>query len=100
MKIIFQLLSYIYGAGVGLRNALYDHNIFSSHPFNVPVISVGNITLGGTGKTPVVEMLLRFLANDIRKLAVVTRGYRRKTKGLVVVSDGKENITSVEQVAD
>ena len=54
-------LSWIYGAGVGLRNQLFEMGILKSKSFNMPVISVGNITVGGTGKTPHVEYLIRLL---------------------------------------
>lgn len=73
-------LSFIYGGIVWLRNWLFDKNIFKSTPFNFPLICVGNLAVGGTGKTPMVEYLVRLLKNDF-KTATLSRGYKRKTKG-------------------
>ena len=73
-------LSWIYGCGVSLRNFCFDVGLLKSHAFHVPVIAVGNITVGGTGKTPHVEHLIRLLQNRF-KVAVLSRGYKRKTKG-------------------
>lgn len=71
-----------------MRNRCYDLRLFKSRRVGVPVISVGNITVGGTGKTPVVEYLIRRLHPTVSRIAVVTRGYKRRSRGLVVVSDG------------
>ncbi len=76
-------LSWIYGLGVQLRNALFDIGILKSHTYDIPVISVGNITVGGTGKTPHVEYLIRLLDNKFRT-AVLSRGYKRKSRGYVL----------------
>ena len=79
-------LSWIYGFGVKLRNMLFDTGLLHSESFDVPVISVGNITVGGTGKTPHVEYLIRLLKDDV-KVAVLSRGYKRKTRGFVIADD-------------
>ena len=76
-------LSWLYGLGVGIRNTLFDLGILKSRSFDVPVISVGNITVGGSGKTPHVEYLIRLLHNKYR-VAVLSRGYKRKTKGYIL----------------
>ena len=76
-------LSWIYGLGVGIRNRLFDMGILKSRDFKVPVISVGNITVGGSGKTPHVEYLVRLL-RDKNKVAVLSRGYKRKSRGYVL----------------
>ena len=76
-------LSWFYGLGVGFRNLLFEMGILKSRSFNVPVISVGNITVGGTGKTPHVEYLIRLL-KDHAKVAVLSRGYKRKSHGFVL----------------
>lgn len=76
-------LSWIYGLGVGIRNRLFDMGILKSRDFKVPVISVGNITVGGSGKTPHVEYLVRLL-RDKTKVAVLSRGYKRKSRGYVL----------------
>jgi tetraacyldisaccharide 4'-kinase len=67
-----------------LRNRLYDKGIFKSKQFDVPVISIGNITAGGTGKTPTTELVVRLLKPQ-HKVAVLSRGYKRKTRGFRIV---------------
>ena len=79
-------LSWLYGLGVGFRNLLFEMGILKSRPYSTPVISVGNITVGGTGKTPHVEYLIRLL-KDRAKVAVLSRGYKRKTSGFVLAGD-------------
>lgn len=79
-------LSYLYGLGVGIRNQLFELNILKSRSFSTPVISVGNITVGGTGKTPHVEYLVRLLSQQI-KVAVLSRGYKRHTRGYVLADE-------------
>jgi tetraacyldisaccharide 4'-kinase len=80
--------SYVYGAVVALRNMFFEKNFFRSTSVSVPVISVGNITSGGTGKTPIVELIASMLRALGRRPAIVSRGYGRLTKGYVLVSDG------------
>ena len=75
--------SWLYGIGVNLRNFCYDVGLLKSHAFHVPVISVGNITVGGTGKTPHVEYLVRLLLPN-NNVAVLSRGYKRKTHGFLL----------------
>ena len=77
-----QPLSWLYGLGVNFRNMLFEMGILKSRSFDVPVISVGNITVGGTGKTPHVEYLIRLLKDNF-KVAVLSRGYKRKTHGFL-----------------
>lgn len=67
-----------------IRNCLYDRKIFKSEKFDIPVVSLGNITAGGTGKTPHTEMIVSALKSRFR-LAVISRGYKRKTKGFHLV---------------
>ena len=76
-------LSWLYGLGVRLRNQLFELGILKSRSFDIPVISVGNITVGGSGKTPHVEYLIRLLKSN-SKVAVLSRGYKRKSKGFVL----------------
>ena len=80
-------LSWLYGLGVRLRNTLFDIGVLKSESFDVPVISVGNITVGGTGKTPHVEYLIGLLRDKCR-VAVLSRGYKRKSRGFVLAGDG------------
>ena len=77
-------LSWCYGLGVRFRNMLFDTGILKSKAFSLPVISVGNLTVGGTGKTPHVEYLIRLL-QDKTRLAVLSRGYKRKRRGFLIV---------------
>jgi tetraacyldisaccharide 4'-kinase len=76
-------LSWIYGVVVYLRNKCFDLGILKEEEFEIPIISVGNITVGGTGKTPHIEYLIRLLKNEY-KIAVLSRGYKRKTKGFIL----------------
>ena len=76
-------LSWFYGMGVRLRNMLFDTGVLKSRAYDVPVISVGNITVGGTGKTPHVEYLVRLLRTQMH-VAVLSRGYKRKSSGFLL----------------
>ena len=78
-------LSWLYGLGVKFRNTLFDIGVLKSRDFQIPIISVGNITVGGTGKTPHVEYLVRLLKDQFH-VAVLSRGYKRKSKGFVMAS--------------
>lgn len=86
MRILLYPLALIYGAIVWLRNRLYDSGFFSSIEFNVPVITVGNLSVGGTGKTPHVEYLIRLLQYQYR-MATMSRGYKRRTQGFVLADE-------------
>ena len=86
-------LSWLYGLGVGFRNLLFEIGILKSRSFTVPVISVGNITVGGTGKTPHVEYLIQLL-KDRTKVAVLSRGYKRKSHGFVL-ADGSSTVNDI-----
>lgn len=88
-------LAWIYGMGVWLRNLLFDTEVLKSRSFDVPVIAVGNITVGGSGKTPHVEYLIRLLHDKI-KVAVLSRGYKRKSKGYRLA--GKD--TTMREIGD
>ena len=78
-------LSWIYGFAVGIRNTLFEMGVLKSRSFSVPVISVGNITVGGTGKTPHVEYLTRLL-KDKTHTAILSRGYKRKSHGFILAT--------------
>jgi tetraacyldisaccharide 4'-kinase len=75
----------LYGIVVFVRNKLYDWGIFNSRQFDIPVICVGNLAVGGSGKTPVTEYLVRLLSTY--KVAILSRGYGRETKGFVLADD-------------
>ena len=75
--------SALYGEIVAARNIFYNKGIFKSTAFNIPIINVGNLSVGGTGKTPQVEYLVRLLRPDY-KIAILSRGYKRNSKGFLV----------------
>lgn len=86
MIAILTPLSWLYGLVTWVRNWLFDSGIiFKEEEFSVPVVGVGNLTVGGTGKTPHVEYIVSNLASDF-KTAVLSRGYKRKTKGFVLAN--------------
>jgi len=93
-KIAFPI-SLIYATVVHVRNFLYDVNIFKSKTFSTPTISVGNLSVGGTGKTPMIEYLISHLSKEY-KTAVLSRGYRRKSNGFVLASAS----SNVEELGD
>ena len=76
-------LSFLYGGIVWLRNVFFDRRILFSEEYDIPVICVGNITVGGTGKTPHVEYLILLLQEEY-KVAVLSRGYKRTTSGFIL----------------
>ena len=88
-------LSWLYGLAVKMRNTLFDVGILKSRSFKVPVISVGNITVGGTGKTPHVEYLVELLQESCR-VAVLSRGYKRSTRGYVQAGEQ----TTISDIGD
>ena len=88
-------LSWLYGLGVGFRNLLFKLGILKSRAFDIPVISVGNITVGGSGKTPHVEYLVSLLKDKL-KVAVLSRGYKRKSKDYVLA----DNDSTMSQIGD
>jgi tetraacyldisaccharide 4'-kinase len=80
VRILLFPFSLLYGLVVIIRNYLFDKNIIRSVSFNLPIIGVGNLSVGGTGKSPMVEYLITML-QDKYQLATLSRGYKRKTKG-------------------
>lgn len=94
-RIFLWPLSVIYGLITGIRNFLYNTGILRSVEFRIPVICVGNITVGGTGKTPHTEYITNLLRKDFR-VAVLSRGYKRKSRGFLVVKPG----SGAEQYGD
>lgn len=81
---IFLPLSWLYGLGVWIRNILYDEHILPTFTVKTPTICVGNIAVGGTGKTPHVEYLINLLTQHGYQVAVLSRGYKRQTKGFLL----------------
>lgn len=78
--------SFLYGILIRFRNWLFDKNILSSASFNFPIICVGNLAVGGTGKTPMTEYLVTLLQPRYQ-VATLSRGYKRKTKGFAIADD-------------
>ena len=95
IRILLLPLSLLYGLGVGLRLLMYRVGIVRSVKFSMPVISVGNLSVGGAGKSPQIEYLVRWLG-DFLEVAVLSRGYGRKTMGYLPVTV----IDMAEQVGD
>ena len=93
-------LSLVYGSIIWIRNKLYDLDWVPSSAFDIPIISVGNITTGGSGKTPLVMYLADLLQKNGKNPGIVSRGYGRNSQGMVTVHNGKELITNVENSGD
>jgi tetraacyldisaccharide 4'-kinase len=92
--------SLLYAAGVCWRLRRYRSGRAKIRRLTAPVISVGNLTVGGTGKTPCTAYLANFLKDDGLQVAILSRGYKRKSKGLVEVSNGQEILCDAEQAGD
>ena len=86
VRFILFPFSIIYHATTAIRNFLFDVGIFKQTMFKVPIIIVGNLSVGGTGKTPQIEYLIRLL-KDSFKIAVLSRGYKRKTDGYILLNE-------------
>lgn len=98
---LFMPLGLLYGAAMRTRMALYRKGFLASFELGVPVISVGNITTGGTGKTPVVAWVAEALAREGLRVCILTRGYKRRQESKrVLVSDGKRILAEVEDGGD
>jgi tetraacyldisaccharide 4'-kinase len=100
-SLVLPPLSALYGAITRSRTALYERGTFRSFKLERPVISIGNITTGGTGKTPLVEWVARLLAGSGKKVCILTRGYGRENPGnRVLVSDGTTVFADPSQAGD
>ncbi len=97
---ILQPFSYLYGAVVAVRNMFFENNVLRSVRVPVPVISVGNITSGGTGKTPIVELIAAMVRDAGKRAAIVSRGYGRLTSGFMLVSDGITVFAGADEAGD
>ena len=95
VKLLLAPFSLLYGLGVSIRNALYRFGALREVEFAIPVISVGNLSVGGTGKTPHIEYLVRML-KDYIYVATLSRGYQRKSKGFLIIQPGD----NAEQAGD
>lgn len=94
-------LGWLYLAAAGLKNALYDSGAFSAEQVGVPVVGIGNLTTGGTGKTPAAQWLSSRLAQRGFRVGLVSRGYRgRKTRNPLVVSQEGQVLVTAEEAGD
>ena len=84
-RFLLSPLALLYGIAIYIRNWLFDLGILKSHSFSTPTICVGNLTVGGTGKTPHIEYLVNLLQNNF-SVATLSRGYKRKTKGFLLAN--------------
>ena len=91
MRFLLLPFAILYGLGVRLRHFLYDRGWLSSKRYHFPIVCVGNLAVGGTGKTPMVEYLVRLLGQE--QVAILSRGYRRKTRGFVLADDSATAMT-------
>lgn len=92
LRLLLLPFSVLYGAIVFVRNWLFDKGYLKSTSYDFPVICVGNLSVGGTGKSPMIEYLIRLLKDDY-KVATLSRGYKRKTKGFLLAN---ENTTATD----
>jgi tetraacyldisaccharide 4'-kinase len=90
----------LYEFGVRARAALYENGFFEAQRLNAPVISVGNLTVGGAGKTPCVAFLARFLRDKGYEVAILSRGYKRESRGRSEVSNGREILCGPNESGD
>jgi tetraacyldisaccharide 4'-kinase len=87
LRLLLLPFSFVYSLVAKVRNRFYDRGVFKASKFPLPIIVVGNLSVGGTGKTPHVEYLIRLLHRKF-KVATLSRGYGRKTTGFVVAGKG------------
>jgi len=93
-------MSWLYGCTIWVRNQFYNLGWIKTTSFDKPVISVGNITSGGTGKTPLVIYLAQLLLKNGKKPGIISRGYGRKSQGMQIVHDGKKLLSNSETTGD
>lgn len=97
---LLKFCSLFYGAGSGLKNMLYAKGVLSPRKVDAYVISVGNLTTGGVGKTPVVAQIANYFTQKGEKVAIVSRGYGGKLKGINVISDGEKLFFDADKAGD
>lgn len=96
IKILLFPIAILYGIITLIRNRLYDWHFLPEKKFDVHTIGVGNLAVGGAGKTPLVEYLIRFLTKEEPRIATLSRGYKRKTSGYVLA----DNTSTAEEIGD
>ncbi len=87
LKILLSPVSLLYGIVTLVRNRLFDWHLLKQHRFDIHTVSVGNLAVGGAGKTPLIEYLIRLLLKEKVELATLSRGYKRKSSGYVLATD-------------
>src|SRR6185436_4187144 len=97
LRLFLLPFGWLYGIVMAIRNSLYDRQILKSESFPIPTIAVGNLTAGGTGKTPHIEYLIRLLKDKYR-VATLSRGYGRKSKGFFIVNSEDSSMFGDEPV--
>ncbi len=100
LRILFSPLVVVYSAIIKIRNLMFDKGFFKITKTDAKVISVGNITVGGSGKTPAVMMISELLKRNGKKAGVLSRGYGRNSHGYLYVSDGTKIRTTVDECGD
>lgn len=100
LRYLFFPFSLFYGLAVVVRNLFYEWGVFKVKKLPRPVVSVGNIMAGGTGKTPIVEWIGRYFSSLGKRVAILSRGYRRKTKGYILVTDGEKIFVNPDECGD
>jgi len=100
LKILLAPFVFFYGVIIAVRNLFFDKSVFKSEKVNAKVISIGNINIGGSGKTPLVIYVTNLLKNPGYKVGVLSRGYGRRSSGYKLVSKGDEILTPVEDCGD
>ena len=95
LRKILKPISILYGEVVKARNKMYDNGMLESTKFEIPTIVVGNLSVGGTGKSPMIEYLIRLLKKEY-KIAVLSRGYKRTSKGFQLAT----NKSTVAEIGD
>ena len=92
-------LAVLYGGVITLRHLLYDEHVLPKYTPHIPTICVGNLAVGGTGKTPMVEYLIRLLQKHGYKVGVLSRGYKRRTHGFQIAGAQSTADTDTQQVS-
>ena len=100
LRLLLLPLSLLYALYICIRNKLYDLGYLKSIHVPKPVISIGNISTGGTGKTPLVIFLAEYFLKKQKSVAIVSRGYKRDSKDLLLVYDGNKTLCSVKECGD
>jgi tetraacyldisaccharide 4'-kinase len=94
------MIGWLYAQIGNIRNSLFEKGLLKTYPLGAPTISVGNITMGGTGKTPLVAYISKILADSGKKVCILSRGYGRESTGRILVSDGESVLSNAREAGD